>query len=87
MVKKLFLGAIMSVLPLFAAEIPDGPMLKIVDTAHKMAPQDNILLSPYSIQQCFGMVRLGAGKRTAEEIDDILGINEALLKKQLEHGR
>lgn len=81
MVKKLFWGAIMSVLPLFAAEIPDGPMLKIVDTAHKMAPQDNILLSPYSIQQCFGMVRLGAGKRTAEEIDDILGINEALLKK------
>ena len=81
MIKKILLGAIMSTLPLFSAELPDKPMFKILDTAHKMALNDNILLSPYSIQQCFGMVRLGAGRKSAEEIDKILGINEALFEE------
>ena len=72
---------ILSSLPLFSAELPNKPMLKIFDTAHKMAPQDNILLSPYSIAQCFGMVRLGAGSKTAKELNDILGINESVFKE------
>ena len=45
-----------------SAQIPDKPLLKVFDAAYRQDPGSNVLLSPWGIQECFGMVYGGAGK-------------------------
>lgn len=80
MIKKVLAGAIMGILSL-AAQVPEKPLLKIFDKAHKLSAQENVLLSPYSIQQCFGMVACGAGERSGMELRRILGLDELAAKE------
>lgn len=39
----------------------------------KAQPNQNIMISPYSLQECFGMLRLGASGKSAEQINTFLG--------------
>ncbi len=60
----------------FCGDIPgDIPGFKLLDAAHKNNLTGNVLLSPLSMQQCFGMLVNGAGEVTAGELQEYLGIN------------
>jgi serpin B len=39
----------------------------------KAQPNQNIMISPYSLQECFGMLRLGTSGKSAEQINTFLG--------------
>ena len=54
------------------AEVPDKPLLKIFDAAYRSAPSSNLLISPWGIQECYGMVSAGAGKVSSAELDKLL---------------
>lgn len=66
---------------LLSAAIPDQAMLKLFDAAHKNSNSKNTLLSPWGIQQCFGMVACGADKNSAAELQKFLGLDEKTAKK------
>ena len=57
-------------------QVPDLPLLKVFDKAYRIAPQQNFLLSPWGIQQCFGMIAGGAGQISAEELSQTLGLDQ-----------
>ena len=67
--KKMVVLSLLGCLQLFA-QIPEKQMLKVFDAACKMTPQENVLLSPWGIQQCFGMVSCGAGMKTGKVFSD-----------------
>ena len=67
----LMFGLICSVL---AAQVPDKPLLKVFDHAHNQQPGDNLLLSPWGIQQCYNMLSTGVGPISGKEFADTLGI-------------
>lgn len=73
--KKMVVLSLLGCLQLFA-QIPEKQMLKVFDAACKMTPQENVLLSPWGIQQCFGMVSCGAGMKTGKELRDVLGLDQ-----------
>ena len=61
-----------------SAQLPDKPLLKVFDAAYRKTPLENVLFSPWGIQECFGMVYAGAGEKAANELDKTLGINGQL---------
>lgn len=80
MIKKFLGGLVMGAVTL-AAQVPDKPMFKILDKAHEISPQENVLLSPYSLLQCFGMVACGAGDKSGMELRRVLGLDELTAKE------
>ena len=78
MMKKLILTVI-SILALngFAVDIPEIPGFRLLDAAHKNNLTGNVLLSPLSMQQCFGMLVGGAGEVTGCELQEYLGLSNA----------
>lgn len=57
------------------AQVPDKLLLKIFDAAYRSNPQQNIMLSPWGIQECYGMVAAGAGKVSGQELVNVLGLD------------
>ena len=56
-------------------QVPDKPLLKVFDAAHRSNPRQNIMLSPWGIQQCFGMLTGWAPKLHSSQLDAVLGLN------------
>ena len=60
----------------WAGDALEMPGFRILDAAHKSRPEENILLSPLSMQQCFSMLVDGAGENTAGELLKYLGLDK-----------
>ncbi len=58
-----------------------GKIFSLLETAFQINPQKNVLLSPLSLQQCFGMISCGASPAAAAELQDTLGISPAEAEK------
>jgi len=80
MMKK-FILTVISILALngFAVDIPEIPGFRLLDAAHKNNLTGNVLLSPLSMQQCFGMLVGGAGEVTGGELQEYLGLSNISL--------
>lgn len=48
--------------------------VKLFTEIAKSNPQKNIVFSPFSIQTCMAMARMGAGGKTASEMDQSMGL-------------
>ena len=59
----------------------ESAMLKIFDRAYNLNPAENLLYSPYGVEQCFGMIACGAGEQSGRELADVLGIRPAAKKR------
>ena len=57
-----------------AAQVPDKPLLKVFDAAYRSNPRQNIMLSPWGIQQCFGMLTGWAPKLHSSQLNAVLGL-------------
>ena len=55
--------------------VPDKSLLKVFDSLYHMKSGENVMLSAWGIQECFGMICGGAGAESAAELSRILGIN------------
>jgi len=55
-------------------QVPDKPLLKVFDAAHRSNPRQNIMLSPWGIQQCFGMLTGWAPKLHSSQLNAVLGL-------------
>jgi serpin B len=75
--KKFLLSTVLLTGVMLCGEVPQKPVFKLLDMAHKKAPGENVLLSPFSMQECFGMVSCGAGKASAAELSSVLGLDDA----------
>ena len=71
----LFAAAVLS------AQVPDRALLKVFDAASRQTPTENVLLSPWGIQQCFGMVCGGAGPESSAELDRVLELDCKTVKE------
>ena len=58
------------------AQVPETAMLKVFAAAHRSKPSENVLISPWGIQQCFGMLALSRGGKSSAELDKILNLND-----------
>ena len=58
------------------AQVPESAMLKVFAAAHRSKPNENVLISPWGIQQCFGMLALSRGGKSSAELDKILNLND-----------
>ena len=58
------------------AQVPESAMLKVFAAAHRCKPKENVLISPWGIQQCFGMLALSRGGKSSAELDKILNLND-----------
>ena len=47
-----------------------GKIFSLLETAFQINPQKNVLLSPLSLQQCFGMISCGASPAAAAELQE-----------------
>ena len=56
-------------------QVPDKTLLKVFDAAHRSNPRQNIMLSPWGIQQCFGMLVGWTPKLASAQLDAVLGLN------------
>ena len=74
MKKLIFTLAVIFAITL-AAQVPDKPLLKVFDAAYCSNPRQNIMLSPWGIQQCFGMLTGWAPKAGSDHLDTVLGLN------------
>ena len=74
MKKSLFVVALFAFLSL-SGTVPQKPVFKILDQAHRKNPQENILLSPLSLMECFGMISCGAGEKSGAELAAVLGLD------------
>ena len=74
MKKLIFTLAVIFAITL-AAQVPDKPLLKVFDAAHRSNPRQNIMLSPWGIQQCFGMLTGWAPKLHSDQLNNVLGLN------------
>ena len=59
---------------ILSAGVPGIPLLKIFHKASSNDPTRNILLSPWGIQECFGMISCGADRESAAELSLYLGL-------------
>ena len=59
---------------ILSAGIPEIPLLKIFHKASSSDPTRNILLSPWGIQECFGMISCGSGEESTAELSHYLGL-------------
>ena len=66
---------------LLPAQVSNNALLKVFDAAFRQTPNKNLLLSPWGIQQCFGMVYGGAGQVSAAELERVLGINAQAVRE------
>ena len=57
------------------AQAADDPLLKVFDVACRSNPRNNIMLSPWGIQQCLGMLVGGAEKSAITQFETVLGLN------------
>lgn len=64
-----------------AAALPDKPFFRLLDAASKASPAENVLLSPFGLQQCYGMMAAGAGERTAAELRDVLALDASGIRE------
>lgn len=55
-------------------QVPDKPLLKVFDAAYRSNPRQNIMLSPWGIQQCFGMLTGWAPKLHSAQLNAVLGL-------------
>ena len=74
MKKLIFTFAVIFAITL-AAQVPDKPLLKVFDAAYRSNPRQNIMLSPWGIQQCFGMLVGWTPKLASAQLDAVLGLN------------
>ena len=72
--KKLILTFIAICSVSLAAQVPDKPLLKVFDAAYRSNPRQNIMLSPWGIQQCFGMLTGWAHKLHSSQLNAVLGL-------------
>ena len=72
--KKLILTFIAICSVSLAAQVPDKPLLKFFDAAYRSNPRQNIMLSPWGIQQCFGMLTGWAPKLHSSQLNAVLGL-------------
>ena len=79
--KKILFTAAAAFSLALTAQVPDIPLLKVFHSASTRNPAENVLLSPWGIQECFGMVSGGAGKNSAEELSKILGLDKNVSEK------
>lgn len=56
-------------------QVPDKPLLKVFDAAYCSNPRQNIMLSPWGIQQCFGMLVGWTPNLASSQLDAVLGLN------------
>ena len=56
-------------------QVPDKPLLKVFDAAHRSNPRQNIMLSPWGIQQCFGILVGWTPKLASAQLDAVFGLN------------
>lgn len=75
MMKKFLLCVVLPVSMMLCGEVPQEPVFKVLDIAHKKAPGENVLLSPLSMMECFGMVSCGAGELSSAELSKVLGLD------------
>ena len=61
--------------PLPINQISSKSVFAVLDMAHQKTPTENILLSPFSLQECFGMISCGAGKQSSAELKSVLGLD------------
>ena len=73
MKKLIFTFAVIFAITL-AAQVPDKPLLKVFDAAYCSNPRQNIMLSPWGIQQCFGMLTGWAPKLHSSQLNEVLGL-------------
>ena len=73
--KKLLLTFAVIFAITLAAQVPDKPLLKVFDAAHRSNPRQNIMLSPWGIQQCFGMLVGWTPILASAQLDAVLGLN------------
>jgi hypothetical protein len=73
MKKLIFTFAVIFAITL-AAQVPDKPLLKVFDAAYRSNPRQNIMLSPYGIQQRFGMLTGWAPKLHSSQLNEVLGL-------------
>lgn len=74
MKKLIFTFAVIFAITL-AAQVPDKPLLKVFDAAYRSNPRQNIMLSPWGIQQCFGMLTGWAPKLHSAQLNNVLALN------------
>ena len=74
MKKLIFTFAVIFAITL-AAQVPDKPLLKVFDAAYCSNPRQNIMLSPWGIQQCFGMLTGWAPKLHSDQLNNVLALN------------
>ena len=74
MKKLIFTFAVIFAITL-AAQVPDTPLLKVFDAAYRSNPRQNIMLSPWGIQQCFGMLTGWAPKLHSAQLNNVLALN------------
>ena len=74
--KKLICSAAAVFSLALAAQVPDLPLLKIFHLAGRQKPAENLLLSPWGIQECFGIISGGADRECAAELSKFLGLNK-----------
>ena len=73
--KKLYLTFALIFAITLAAQVPDKPLLKVFDAAYCSKPRQNIMLSPWGIQQCFGMLTGWAPKLHSDQLNNVLALN------------
>ena len=54
----------------------NSKFFSLLKLANEAAPNENVILSPYSMQQAVGMLSVGAKGKTAEQIKQVLGLPE-----------
>ena len=74
MKKLIFTFAVIFAITL-AAQVPDKPLLMVFDAAYRSNPRQNIMISPWGIQQCFGMLTGWAPKLHSAQLNAVLGLN------------
>ncbi|MBE6368014.1 MAG: serpin family protein [Lentisphaerae bacterium] len=74
LITMLLLGAGVS------AQVQDKYLLNIFDRAHQREAAQNVMLSPWGIQQCFSMLAPGCGENSQKEFAAVLGIDKNSLK-------
>ena len=75
----LLMGAAAS---LVGGETSEQLLFKVLETARRGKPE-NVLISPFGIRQCYGMISPGAGSVTGGELKKVLGLEPAGLPAML----
>jgi serpin B len=72
--KSSILTLILGTALILSAGVSDIPLFKIFHNASCSTPDKNLLLSPWGIGECFGMISCGAGRASTAELSHFLGL-------------